>query len=265
VLPSVLGRLRCEVLAVNSAVDESQSVLSQQDVLRHQARLADLVTSSGADLGVMLDPVGERIYLVDDAGAMLDHATTLMLVVSLLVPGGDGTVAIPVSASREVARLAEERGLEVRWTKTSAAALMEAAAEGDVRLAGSPEGALIFPDFLPAADAMIALAKLLEARAGLQRPLSHIVRSLPKVHLVHEVAPCPWELKGTVMRQVMEHAIADRVELVDGVKSFHGDDWVLVLPDPEQPSAHVWAEGSTEPSARALAGTQLRLIRNLVE
>jgi mannose-1-phosphate guanylyltransferase/phosphomannomutase len=66
------------------------------------------------------------------------------------------------------------------------------------------------------------------------------------------------------MREVVERAAGDRVELIDGVKIFHGDDWVLVLPDPEQPVVHVWAESDTDAKTRALAGTQERLIRNLV-
>jgi mannose-1-phosphate guanylyltransferase/phosphomannomutase len=66
------------------------------------------------------------------------------------------------------------------------------------------------------------------------------------------------------MRQTVEQATGDHVDLVDGVKTFHGEDWVLVLPDPEQPLVHVWAESDTEAKARALAGTQIRAIRNVV-
>jgi mannose-1-phosphate guanylyltransferase/phosphomannomutase len=230
------------------------------------------VRVSGSHLGALLDPAGERIYLVDDSGRPCDPATTLMLAVKLVVsqaPAGagaaPGAIALPVSASREVARLAEEGGLEVIWTKTHPVALMEAAAGGSVRFAGTPEGALIFPDFLPAADAMMALVKLLEHRAKVDRPLSSMIAPLPKAHLVHETVPCPWELKGTVMRQVMEQAASvERVELLDGVKAYQGDDWVLVLPDPEQPVVHVWAEAGSESGARALAGTRVRLVRNLV-
>ena len=34
------------------------------------------------------------------------------------------------------------------------------------------------------------------------------------------------------------------VVLVDGVKVIHDDGWALVLPDPEEPVTHVWAEGA---------------------
>ncbi len=262
VLPGFFGRLGCEVLAVNSVIDETKAVLSDDQVAQHQARLADLVTVSGSDLGVLFDPVGERVFLVDDNGTMLDGVALLMLVVSTLK--GDGSIALPVTASREIARIAEEGGHRVKWTKASSAALMEAAAQGDVRLAGSPDGALIFSDFLPAPDGMAALAKLLEVCAHNEQPLSAVLDPLPPIFMTHEQVPCPWDQKGTVMREVVERASGDRLELIDGVKIYHGSDWVLVLPDPEQPVVHIWAESDSDAKARALAGTQLRLIRTLI-
>jgi mannose-1-phosphate guanylyltransferase/phosphomannomutase len=141
---------------------------------------------------------------------------------------------------------------------------MEAAASGDVKLAGSPDGALIFPEFIPAPDGMAALAKILEFRARSDTPLSSMIAPLPTVYLIHQRVPCPWEQKGAVMREIVERASGDRVELIDGVKIYHGEDWALVLPDLEQPVVHVWAEADSDAKARALAGTQARLIRTLV-
>ena len=51
----------------------------------------------------------------------------------------------------------------------------------------------------------------------------------------------------------------------DGVKTFYGEDWVLVLPDPEQPIVHVYAESDSDSKAHALDGRQARLVRSLVE
>jgi mannose-1-phosphate guanylyltransferase/phosphomannomutase len=261
VLPGLFGRLDCEVLAVNSAVDETRAVISDEQLAEHQARVADLVTVSGSDLGAVFDPVGERLFIVDDNGTMLDGIAMQLLAVAML---DGGTIALPVNASREVARIAKEHGLRVKWTKASLAALMEAAATGDVRFAGSPDGSLIFPEFLPAPDGMTTLAKILEFRAQAGEPFSTLLQPLPSVYCVHQSVPCPWEQKGAVMREIIERASGDRVELIDGVKVFHGEDWVLVLPDPGQPVVHIWAEADSDAKARALAGTQSGVIRNLV-
>ena len=48
------------------------------------------------------------------------------------------------------------------------------------------------------------------------------------------------------MRTLMEQLTEEGAELVlvDGIKVVSDDGWVLVVPDPEDPVTHVWAEGA---------------------
>jgi mannose-1-phosphate guanylyltransferase/phosphomannomutase len=48
------------------------------------------------------------------------------------------------------------------------------------------------------------------------------------------------------------------------VKVIHPTGWSLVLPDPEHPATHVWAEADSDQEARALAREQSKAIRNLL-
>ena len=50
----------------------------------------------------------------------------------------------------------------------------------------------------------------------------------------------------------MNNILADLV-LVDGIKVVSPEGWVLVVPDPEDPVTHVWAEGVDLPASVALA------------
>ena len=64
-------------------------------------------------------------------------------------------------------------------------------------------GGYVFPDFLPAYDAMASLCKLLELLAPSG---SHYRRWSRSSHstLVHRQLPCPWSHKGAVMRVLTE-------------------------------------------------------------
>ena len=53
---------------------------------------------------------------------------------------------------------------------------------------------------------------------------------------------CPWNVKGQLMRRLVEATLDEQVTLLDGIKIHHGDAWVAVLPDAERPSVHLWAE-----------------------
>ena len=73
--------------------------------------------------------------------------------------------------------------------------------------------------------------------------MSEVVADITEPHIAHEAVPTPWERKGAVMRGAIERAKGNEVVLVDGVKILYPDGWALVLPDPELPVMHVWAEG----------------------
>ena len=106
--------------------------------------------------------------------------------------------------------------------------------------------------------------KLLDLLATTNRSLSSVVDALPHVHVAHETVPTPWERKGAVMREMVERADPASLLLVDGVKIQRPDGWALVLPDPEEPLTHVWAEADTDPEARQLAQEYSRRIRQML-
>jgi mannose-1-phosphate guanylyltransferase/phosphomannomutase len=160
--------------------------------------------------------------------------------------------------------MCEQAGATLIWTKLSTPHLMEIASTPGVDFAASQEGGYIFPAFLPAYDAVATFAKVLGLLAISGQRLSKVVSALPRVHIAHESVVTPWEQKGAVMRTLVE-LIKDRdLVLVDGVKVIHDDGWALVLPDPEEPVTHVWAEGASDADARMLAQEYARRLRQLL-
>ncbi|HEX3623533.1 MAG TPA: hypothetical protein VHT97_14560, partial [Acidimicrobiales bacterium] len=273
VMPNVLSKLGADVLSVNPYAFTAGAAVFEPKV--HAARVAGLVRSSGANLGAVIDPDGERLTLIDDEGHVLSDDQALLVMVTLVASqhagtgdGGSDTrakIALPVSVSVEAERIAAGAGAEIFWTKVSASHIMDVAesTEGIV-LAASQDGGFIFPAFLPAYDATAALVHLLEmlARSGLR--LSKLVAALPRLHMAHETVVTPWEQKGHVMRRVVEAVKDHELVLVDGVKVLHEDGWALVLPDPDEPVTHVWAEGPADADARKRAQDYARQIRQLL-
>ncbi len=252
VMPTVLGKLGAEVLAVNPFASTAASTAAEPDA--QQARVGELVRASGSELGYVVDGSGELATIVDDTGHPLSNTEALLALLKLVVAvDPKARVALPVSTTREAARLVEAAGGEVVWTKHADAHLMEAASGRGIRFAGSSRGGFIWPAFLPAFDAMATLGHLLDLLAETDRRLSAVVAELPPVHVVHETVPTPWERKGAVMRELVEHPPPGDVVLVDGVKLVGKDGWTLLLPDPEEPLTHVWAEADSDEAARRLA------------
>ncbi len=156
---------------------------------------------------------------------------------STLVDRGEpgARVALPVAASRAAERdLPRRSGAKIVWTKLSASHLMEVARSEEVDLAASQSGGFICPRFLPPSTGRRPWSTCWPCSPP-PAPLSDLVAALPPVHMVHEPVHTPWELKGMVMRTLVERPQGSELVLVDGVKILEPDGWALVLPDPESP------------------------------
>lgn len=263
VMPNVLSKLGTEVLAVNPYV--STTGLIDYDRDEHAEAVAALVRASGSTIGAVLAPGGETLTLIDDSGHVLSDTETLLALLVLNRDHLEGkAVALPVSTSFRADEILAEAGVEVRPTKISNPALLDAAAEPGVGFAANLQGGYVLPGFLPAFDAAATALKVLELLAKSERRLSEVVAGLPRVCLAHETVVTPWEQKGTVMRSLVERTGDREVVLVDGVKVLHDEGWALALPDPDDPVTHVWAEADSDVAARRLAEEYARRIRQML-
>ena len=259
-LPLVLGPLGVEAIGARGFyVEEVGEELEPIDARK-------IVTGVRAHLGVVLDRAAERLLLIDERGDTVPADLGLLLVVRLLaLAGRSGLIAVPVTASDLVDELVQGSDLTVMRTPHSVSELTRAATEEGVVLAAAPTGGFVFPDVVPGYDAVTAVCKLLELLATQERPISELVAELPRPTLMHRALPCPWGRKGLVMRLLNEHLGSRRVDLQDGVKAYDERGWVQVLPDPDEPLVHLFAEGATEELTIELATEVASLIESIVQ
>ncbi len=242
VLPLLLGPLGIEAVSAHGFATESEATAASLRESIGQAKR--LVGAIGADLGAVFDRAGDRLFLVDEQSREIPVEQTLLLFLRLLGEAGrQGKVVVPITVTSRVEELAAEYGLEVVRSVAAPAELTKAATTDGVIFAGAVGGVYIFPRFLPAYDAVASLCTLLELLAPVERPLSELVAELPESHVVHRQLACPWALKGLVMRVLTERLKDRELDLTDGIKVVDERGWAEVLPDPDEPLVHVYAEG----------------------
>jgi mannose-1-phosphate guanylyltransferase/phosphomannomutase len=265
VLPLVLEPLGVEVVAAHAFPNNGTPEGALTGPLSASlAQAKRLVGAVGADLGVVFDRPGERLYLVDEQAQEVSPEQALLLYLQLFAHSGrTGRVAFPVTVTSQVDRLVEGSGLEVTRTAATLEDLTRRAADEGAVFGGFVTGGYVFPDFLPGYDAVASLVKLLELLAPLGRPVSELVRELPQPTLVHRELPCPWAHKGLVMRVLNERLAGRYLDLTDGIKVFDERGWSQVLPDPDEPLIHLYAEGATDEASEELVGELQGLVEEI--
>jgi mannose-1-phosphate guanylyltransferase/phosphomannomutase len=256
ILPAILGKLGCEVIALNAYMDETRITKTGEEFQRSLKQLSEIVRILGADLGLMLDTGAEKLFLVDDKGDLVSDELAVAAVALLVArTQPPGTIGVPITASAVLEELVAPHGFRVTRTKIAPRALTEAATQDSAVFVGDAFGGFIFPRFQPAFDAMAGALKILEMLAVSDLTLHEVIRRVPQRATARDQIPCPWEMKGTLMRILIEATKDDEVELVDGVKVHLGADWAIIYPDQDKPFFHILAEAATRSRAEQIVGT----------
>lgn len=269
--PNILGALGCQAVALNAYIDPRRLTRTKEEIRSAIEQLSHIVTSLHCDAGWMIDAGGEKLSVVDEQGYFIEPQRLLSLVTRLYLEANPSVkrIAVPISATREVDLVAQERGVQIIRTKDSHLSMMKAALDDDIPFVGGTRGGFIFTEFLFASDAMFAVAKIMELMALTGWRLGSLNENTPSLYRVTREVPCPWSMRGHVMRRVIEHTEQMERDLIDGVKVYrHVDKAIysaLFLPDPTRPIFTVLAEGPDAAITEALANEYEEKLRTWKE
>src|SRR5438067_486210 len=264
VLPQILRELNSPVIPLNAAPAE---IVMEQDDPTFRAHLQEMgvITSAvKAKLGVFIDTPGERCFIVDETGTLRGHDQALAGVTHLALTAKKGTVLGPASTSLAFSMIAEQLGSRFVPTKITPGAVLRAAQHSETVLASDGVGGYCWPDFAVSFDSIFTVARVLELLAKTGTSLAALRSLIPQVTHRTAVEFCPWEVKGRVMRTMMERHLKDRVDLTDGVKLFVDDGWVLVAPDPDRPEYYIIASTTDAGHSNRLVEEYSQLVRSVV-
>ncbi len=265
ILPQILNSLHCDVIAVNAEPDQTKLFRTSEQFDKGMDRLAGITAAVGASFGVRMDVGGERAYFTLPDGRRLAGMDALAAVAMLTLEAHPGSgIVLPVTAPNLFDQIAGDRGGWVRRVKVTPQSFMQAALEDGIVLIGDGSGSFIFPEFTPFADSMFAVAKIIELTALCQKTMSDVMAILPTYHLAHTRVPCRWDAKGRVMRLLNERYRDYLLQQADGIKVDLGDEWVLILPDPDEPYFHIHAEGVSDNGAQDLVQKYSSLLNGML-
>ena len=264
VLPRVLQEMNCTVIPLSAAPAE---IVVEQDASAFNAHLLEMgviVSAVKAKLGIFIDTPGERCFLIDESGDVLDHDMAFAVLAQLALSLKPGMLLGPASSSLAFSMIADEMESRFVPTKITPGAVLRAAQHADTVVASDGTGGYCWPDFAVSFDAIFTTVRLLELLARTGASLGALKSRIPAVAHRTAVEFCPWEVKGRVMRTMMERHLKDRIDLTDGVKVFVEGGWVLVVPDADRPEYHIIASTLDPVKSQSLVDEYAALVRSVV-
>lgn len=238
-------------------------------------RAAERVLAEGADLGIVLDGDGDRVYALDHEGRSLEPHELFALLLehryrnSWHVPGA--AVAVTAATGTAAHWVAARHGVAVHETGIGFKHLSPLLAAGRVDAAAGGVGDLGFAECGLDRDPFAACALLADLLAESGRPLAALVDDLRaragRLTWFEDHVDCPG---GTDLTAAGREALArvglagdvTGVTTVDGVKfRLPGGRWLLLRASTTEGGVRVYGEASDDSSADALVRAAVAALR----
>jgi mannose-1-phosphate guanylyltransferase/phosphomannomutase len=268
IFPTILGELDIDVIALNAFVNSSKITKSSEEFSNSLRQLSDIVTTLKTNAGFLIDAGAEKLFLVDEKGKIITDALAMLIVVYLVMKTNKDkeiTIAVPVNASSVIDELAKRFSVKIKRVATSLRNIIADESDNDVVLVCDSMGGFIFSEFQNAFDAMYAIGKVIEMLVEENLSLSKVSCEIPPFEVIHKTVPCSLDKKGQTMRKALEEVKNKKTELIDGIKIYLNNSWILLVPDPDEALFHIWSEAKDKSLAEGLLEIYIEKIKEWQE
>jgi len=260
IMPNLLHELGCDVVKINSDLS-GQFGRGAEPLPENLGDLCDLVVKEGADIGLALDPDGDRLAIIDEQGRPLGEEYTLALAVKLVLDRTPGPVVCNLSTSRIVEDLAKAARVEFTRTKVGEAHVAKEMDRIKAAIGGEGNGGVMLPGVHSGRDAMVGTALILSLLVSEGGPLSIIHSRLPKYVMVKRRIGIEKFASESVLELLKkEFGTEAQFNILDGVRMDLEDGWVHVRPSNTEPIVRIYSEAEDHTTASQLANRVVSLI-----
>ncbi|HEU5217365.1 MAG TPA: phosphoglucosamine mutase [Gemmatimonadales bacterium] len=254
VIPALLERLGCTVRGINLETD-GRFPREPEPIPENLGQLAELVRSSGAHIGMAVDPDVDRLALVDERGTPIGEDYTLAFAVRAVL-GSPAAASAPVvvanlSTSLVVEDAARAGGARFVRAPVGEANVARVIQEEGAVIGGEGNGGVILPALHVGRDAPLGVALILQYLARENRPVSTLVAAAPRYRIVKAKTPRGADLQAAYAAMKARFPEAS-VDERDGLRLAWPDRWVHLRPSGTEPVIRVITEAPTEADAMSL-------------
>lgn len=228
----------------------------------HLTEICDLVREQNCDLGVVTDPDGDRLALVDENGELFGEEYTQVMAFDLLLSKKKGDTATNLSSSRANELISEKYGVQCHRSAVGEINVVKVMQEKNAIIGGEGNGGVINPDLHPGRDALVGTAMALQLLAERNLKASEYRKSLPRFEMSKQklqLADLGVDA-DQLLKKVTESFQKQNPNTVDGVKIDFENGWVHFRKSNTEPIVRVYSEAENKKAAEELAKKVLSII-----
>jgi phosphomannomutase len=276
IVPELLRKLGCVVIELNCDVS-GLFAHTPEPIPENLGQLCTKVRDERADIGIAVDPDGDRLVLITEKGEPYGEEYTIASVVKFVLQKNDqhrkrttgkppdGTrpkVVVNLSTTRAVEDIAEEYGAELIRTPVGEINVAKKMKEVDALVGGEGSGGIILPAIHLGRDAIVGIPLVLQLFAEHGGTLSQLKSSLPEYAICKGKVELGRVSPDVVLEQIRSGlAKMGTINTDDGLRIGFRDSWVHIRKSNTEPILRIIAEARTAAEADRI----VQQFRNSVE
>lgn len=216
----------------------------------HLHELADAVRTSGADLGLAVDPDVDRLALVDRGGKLLSEELTLAVAADHVLARLRGPVVVNLSTTLAMDHVARRHGVTLSRTPVGEANVVARMLEVGAAIGGEGNGGVILPRLHAGRDAVLGAALVLAAVAA-RGSLAACLEDLPPAAMFKDKIDLTGPLDDPERWRAATAALGSggSFDESDGIRYALADRWVHLRRSNTEPVLRIIAEAGSEAEA----------------
>jgi len=266
IIPELLKEFDCEVIAIHC--DPHQPFPHPPEPLpENLTDLCQAVKDNSADLGLAIDPDGDRLAIVSDKGVPISEEYTLVLATKLVLSKTgkkNQKVVANLSTTRALEDLAARYNAKVIRTPVGEINVARRMQMEKALIGGEGNGGVILPEAHLGRDSLVGTALVLQLLADEKCSLSAVMPTLPQYFMVKRKIPRGKADFNEIMNHLIQSVDNAEINTEDGLKFSWSDRWVHIRTSNTEPIMRIYAEAPTSQAADQLADRFVTLLQKFI-
>ena len=262
-IKKLFNKLPCELIHLFSELDSSFSCRPPNPLTKGAwDKVSAKVLAEQADLGVMFDVDGDRVFLIDELGQFIKGDMTLLLLAKKMLKENPGAgVVYNLICSHSVKELVAKWGGKPIRSEVGYSNLSRHIKEDGGLLSGEVAGHFAFRDNYYSDNAFLALVLALQTISEDGRPLSQIIKDY-SLYVRGDENNLKVENIAESLAKIRTHYHANLLDEFDGITVEFNDWWFNVRPSNTEPLLRITVEANNQEELEKHQAEILNIINN---
>ncbi len=226
--------------------------------------IAEVMRTSDADCGVVVDPDVDRLALVMENGEMFVEEYTLVAVADYVLSHTPGSAVSNLSSSRALRDVTRAHGCDYSAAAVGEVNVVAKMKETGAVIGGEGNGGVIYPELHYGRDALVGVALFLTLLAKSGKKMTELKAGYPQYAIAkNKITLTPDTDVDAILSAAKKHFGNEEINDIDGVKIDFAESWVHLRKSNTEPIIRIYSEAATMEQAERLAEEMKGIIASL--